>query len=308
MLKVKKGKIYLVTGGTGFLGSLLVEKLLAKGALVRVVARNEGKLIELYQKFPEIDYITGDVSEYSICHQAMKDVTGVFHLAAFKHVGLAEKQSKECIKSNVLGSLNLLDLSLQSKDLEFIIGVSTDKAAQVSGVYGATKLLMESLFQNYEQMNDKVKYRLVRYGNVLYSTGSVLCKWKKLLSEGKDVVVTDRNATRFYWTVEQAIELIFNCLENAVNSKPFVPGMKACSIDNLLKAMQIKYGIWTFENDGEQINGYYEEIGDFESHCISKVKEIGLQKGENLHEKILEDGPYSNEVEQYTVKEILELI
>lgn len=307
MIKIKPKKVYLISGGTGFLGQLLVERLISFGANVRVVARNEGKLIELHEKFPQISYITGDVSEYSIAHQAMKNVTGVFHLAAFKHVGLAEKQSKECIKSNVIGSLNILDLSLHAENLDFVIGISTDKAAQVSGVYGATKMLMESLFHNYEQMNDKVKYRLVRYGNVLYSTGSVLCKWKKLLSEGKDVIVTDKNATRFYWTVEQAVDLIFNCLENAVDSKPFVPGMKACSIENLLKAMQIKYGIWEFDNTNVP-EGFNPPYGPFESVCVSKVKEIGLQKGENLHEKILENGPYSNEVEQYTVEEMLELI
>jgi len=303
MIQIKKGRTYLVTGCSGFLGQILVERLLSLGAKVRGVARNEGKLIELHQKFPEIDYITGDISDYSICVMAMKDVVGVFHLAAFKHVGLAEKQSKECIKSNILGSLNILNLSLETKGLEFVLGISTDKAAQVSGVYGATKLLMESLFLNFEQINDKVKYRLVRYGNVLYSTGSVLCKWRKLLSEGEDIIVTDRNATRFYWTVDQAIDLIFNCLENAVNSKPFVPGMKACSLHNLLKAMQIKYGIWTFETDGAT-----DEYGPLESVCVSKVKEIGLQKGENLHEKILEQGPASNEVEQFTVEELLEMI
>lgn len=301
MIKVKKNKLYLITGASGFLGHKLVERVLNLGAKVRVVSRNEGKLLELKEKFPSIEYITGDISEYSVCHMSMKDVSGVFHLAAFKHVGLAEVQAKECIKSNVVGSLHILDISLQSPQCEFILGVSTDKAAQVAGVYGATKFLMESLFQNYEKMNDKCKYRLVRYGNVLYSTGSVLCKWKALLEKQQDIIITDPKATRFYWTVNQAIELIFNCLENATSSKPFIPGMKAISLENLAKAMQMKYGQWTFDK-------FTPEDQPIESFCLSQIKQIGLQKGENLHEKILEDGPDSSQCEQYTLEEIYELI
>lgn len=296
MIQIEPGKLYLITGISGFLGERLAKRLLEQGAKVRGVSRNEGKLIELKEKYPSVEYITGDVSEYSVCYMAMKDVSGVFHLAAFKHVGLAEVQAKECIKSNVVGSLNVLDISLQSPQCEFVIGVSTDKAAQVAGVYGATKFLMESLFQNYEKMNDKCKYRLVRYGNVLYSTGSVLCKWKKALQEGKEVIITDPKATRFYWTVDQAIELIFNCLENATDSKPFVPGMKSVSLEDLLTAMTMKYAVWTFKNSSDI------------SEPLSEVRYIGLQKGENLHEKILEDGPDSSQVERYTMKEIMELI
>ena len=120
----------------------------------------------------------------------MTGVDGVFHLAASKHVGLAETYSRECTKTNVIGSLNILEESLDSK-LDFVIGISTDKAAQVSGVYGASKLLMERLFLQFERVNPGTNYRIVRYGNVLYSTGSVLCKWKDLLLQGKQVIVTD---------------------------------------------------------------------------------------------------------------------
>jgi len=172
-------------------------------------------------------------------------------------------------------------------DLDFIIGISTDKAAQVAGVYGASKLLMERLFTQFERLNPNCQYRIVRYGNVLYSTGSVLCKWKDLLSEGQPVVVTEPKATRFFWTVDQAIDLIYDCLENATDSKPYVPSMKAMSVENLLEAMVQKY----LPEGKEKV-----------------VKVIGLQPGENLHERILEDGPSSNDVEQYSVEEIKELI
>ena len=281
-----KDKLYLVTGGSGFLGVPLVERLLKDGARVRVISRDEGKLISLKQAHPEVEILTGDIADSFEVRQAMEGVNGVFHLAASKHVGIAEYQVRECIKSNTIGSMNILEHSLD-KELDFIIGISTDKAAQVAGVYGASKLLMERLFTQFEKLNTKCDYRIVRYGNVLYSTGSVLCKWKDLLQEGKEVIVTAPEATRFFWTVDQALDLIYDCLENAEDSKPYVPGMKAMSIENLLEAMVQKY-----LPEGKE----------------KSIKVIGLQPGENLHEKILEQGPASNEVEQYTIEEIKELI
>ena len=280
-------KRFLVTGGSGFLGTPLIEKLISRKAKVNVLSRNHGKLMELQQKFPTIETISGDVSDRFAVKHAISNVDGVFHLAASKHVTLAEKQVRECVLSNTIGSLTLLEESL-NRNLEFVLGISTDKASQVSGVYGASKFLMERLFQQFEQLNPNCDYRIVRYGNVLYSTGSVLCKWKNLLSEGKGIMATDLTATRFFWTVDQAIQLIFDCLENAIDASPYVPEMKAMSIGDVLEAMIQKYA----PKNGQ----------------LPEVKIIGLQPGENLHEKILENGKYSNEVERYTVEEIIELV
>lgn len=282
----KQEKIYLITGATGFLGYPLVERLLKKNINLRVISRNEGKLIELKQKFPSIEIFTGDVANKFDTHQACKGVSGVYHLAASKHVGLAEIFSKECIQSNIIGSLNILEESIRNK-FDFVLGISTDKAAQVNGVYGATKYLMEALFRQYQDLNSGTDYRLVRYGNVLYSTGSVLCKWKKLLEEGKEVIVTDPAATRFFWTRDEAVQLIFDCIKNATDCDPYIPEMKAMTISSLLTAMANKY-----LPTGEEL----------------KIKTIGLQPGENLHEKMLEEGPYSNEVKFFTVEEIMEKI
>ena len=281
-----KNKLYLITGGSGFLGTPLVKRLLDEGAHVRILSRDEGKLIEVKQKYPEVEILTGDIYDYFEVRQAMLGVNGVFHLAASKHVGIAESQVRECIKTNTIGSMNILENSL-NLNLDFVLGISTDKAAQVAGVYGASKLLMERLFTQFEKLNPNCDYRIVRYGNVLYSTGSVLCKWKDLLSNGHPVIVTEPKATRFFWTVDQAIDLIYECLEKATDSKPYVPSMKAMSVENLLEAMVQKY----LPKDKEKV-----------------VKIIGLQPGENLHERILEDGPSSNDAEQYTVEEIKELI
>ena len=286
MIKIKKDKLYLVTGGSGFLGVPLCKRILEAGGKVRTIARDEGKLIDLQQQLPEIEILTGDISDPFEIKQAMKGITGVFHLAASKHVGIAEKQVRECIKSNTLGSLYILEESLNTHP-EFVLGVSTDKAAKVAGVYGATKLLMERLFGQFGVLNGKTEYRIVRYGNVLYSTGSVLCKWKDLLEQGKEVIVTDGEATRFFWTVDQAVDLIFDCLQNATDYRPHITDMKAMSINNLLKAMAQKY----LPKDKKL-----------------KVKYIGLQPGENMHEIITEDGFSSEHAERFTIDEILELI
>ena len=282
--EIKKGELYLVTGGTGFLGSKLIEYILECGGLVRVLARNEGNLIKLSERYP-VEIFPGDVSDELEVRQAMKGVKGVFHLAASKHVGLAEKHPREATKTNIIGSMNIFHCSL-TQALDFVISISTDKAAQVVGVYGATKLLMERLAAQYQELNPDCAYRIVRYGNVLYSTGSVLCKWRDLIQEGNELIVTDKNATRFFWTIDEAVETIKVCMLHSVDSTPYCPSMKSIKIETLLESMVEKYG------NGKKIS----------------VKEIGLQPGENLHEKILEEGPYSNEVESYTKEEILKRI
>ena len=286
MIQIKKNKKYLVTGGSGFLGDELIKRLLNQGGDVVTVSRNEGQLIKLKQKFPSIRIETGDISNKHSVHRVMKGVSGVFHLAAFKHVGMAETQSVECTNSNVIGSKNVLECAVE-EGVEFVIGISTDKAAQVAGVYGASKLLMERMFQQYEVDYPNIKFRIIRYGNVLYSTGSVLCKWKELLKQGKEVIVTEPKATRFFWTIDQAVDLIYDCMRDAIDSQPHFPSMKSMSIENLLKAMAEKY-----LPDGEGV----------------QIKTIGLQPGENFHEKILEAGPASNEVDEFTIEEIKELI
>jgi UDP-N-acetylglucosamine 4,6-dehydratase/UDP-glucose 4-epimerase len=280
------GKNILVTGGSGFLGKKLLERLIHYDCNITVVARDEGKLIETIQNHKDVKIITGDISDPFVVRQCFNNkIDCVFHLAAFKHVGIAETQTRECVKSNVIGTLNLLEQSID-ENLEFFLNVSTDKAAIVSGMYGATKFLAEGLVRQFETLNKDTAYRTVRYGNVLYSTGSVLCKWKRIIEEGGEVIITDPEATRFFWTIDQAVDLLFECLEKAENSDPWVPDMKSMKMGDLLKAMIAKY------SNGNSVS----------------VKEIGLQQGENKHEKIFSDGLSSEDAEKFTIQEITELI
>lgn len=289
-------KTYLITGGSGYLGFELISRLYNDNTHIKILARDEGKLIEAKQKYPNIEILTGDVSDKFEVEQSMKGVNGVYHLAASKHIGIAEKQPRECIKSNIIGSLNILEASLNVNlcpNLEFVIGISTDKAAQVNGVYGASKFLMERLFTQYEYLRPDVKYRIVRYGNVLYSTGSVLCKWKQAIIDNQPITISDPSATRFFWTVSQAVDLVFECLNNSTSPKPYVPTMKSMSIGDLLETMIEKYS--TLDYNGRK-------------KYLNNVKRTGLQDGENLHEKIVEDGPDSSETEKFTYSEIFKMI
>lgn len=269
----------LITGATGFLGKELINRLYGS-APIRVVSRNEGKLIELKQKYPNIEIVTGCISDRFIARLACEGVDEIYHLAAFKHVGLAESQPYQCTLSNTIGTINLVE---EFKGSMFM-AISTDKAAQVSGVYGATKLLMERIIKEFASINKNIKYRVVRYGNVLYSTGSVLCKWKELIENGEEVVVTNPDATRFFWTVDQAVDLIFDCLENATDCEPYCPNMKSINLMDLLIAIHKKYG------KGEL-----------------KYKVIGLQIGENFRETM--DGKiFSDQVERFSIDEIIKMI
>lgn len=276
---------YLITGGAGFLGQGLVKRLLSIGASPLVMSRNEGQLLEMQSKFPKVKIIMGDISNPFFCDKAMRGVDGVFHLAAFKHVALAETNTVQCVQSNVIGTMNLLEASRKYKP-GFMLGISTDKAAKVTGIYGATKMIQERLFVEYEQINLDTKYRTVRFGNILYSTGSVLCKWKDAIKKGEEVIITDPNSTRFYWTVEQAVDLIFECLEKATDSQLYITKMKSIRAGDLLDAMIEKY------SQGKYIS----------------IKMIGLHPGENKHEIVAPGFPDSFEAERYTKEEIMGLI
>lgn len=270
-------KHILCTGGSGFLGLELLGRL--TNEKVVVVSRSESELVHAKELYPNIEIVVGDIADPFVCDKVCRDAKAIFHLAAMKHIGLAEKDVSECIKSNVIGSMNLLECTRKYKP-NFIIATSTDKTAHIMGVYGATKFLMERLFKEYEQVNPDTQYRIVRYGNVLGSSGSVITKWKPLMEQNREIIITNPEATRFFWSVKESIDFIFECLEKCNDATPYIPTMKAISIGRLAKLCMDKYG-------------------------QSPIKEIGLQAGENMHETM--DGKlFSDQVEQYTDREFIE--
>lgn len=272
----------VVFGGSGFLGHALVKVLVAAGRNVTVVARNEGNLVALKEKFPTIQIMVGDIADPWIVKKAMTNADEIFLLSAMKHVGLAEVDVKSCIQTNIVGTMNVINESLVTKP-KVLLFVSSDKAAQGTGIYGMSKKVGEKLMVEASQINTGTKYRVVRYGNILYSTGSVLCKWREKMQNGQEVIVTDENATRFFWPIAEAVDLIFTCIASAKDASPFAAGMKSIRIGDLLEAMMEKYG-------------------------KVPVKTIGLQPGENRHEIITADLPDSFSSERFTKEEILQLV
>jgi FlaA1/EpsC-like NDP-sugar epimerase len=269
--------IILVTGGAGFLGQALVDKLYKLDCTVRVMSRNESSLNNLKVKYPKVELFCGDVSdEYSV-KNACRGVDSLFHLAAFKHVSLAEKFPMECIKSNVIGSLNLLKESVNQK-MRRAFFVSTDKAFTLKGNYSISKFLMEQMVREYSTLNPDTTYQIIRFGNLLYSSGSVLCYWKDELLKGRDIKLTDPEAVRFFLSKEQAVDFIYKQMD----SEEFLtsPKIKSVKMGRLAQAMIKKY------------------------NPNQSYKIIGLQAGESLSEKINEENTY----EEYTDEEIFSMI
>lgn len=273
----------LVTGGSGFVGGYLINRLYTNYNNIFVVGRNEGKLLELKAKYHNINLIMGDIADPFVVKKALsKDnkIQAIYHLAAFKHASHAEAETRRCIQTNIVGTMNLLD---HFSGLEFT-AMSTDKACDTTGVYGSTKRLMEKLIEEYS-FKRHIEYRVVRCGNILNSTGSVTCLWREALLEGRELIVTDANATRYFWTVDQVVDLLLNAQTSTHSCKPIIPTeMKSIRIAELLYAMQHKYG------------------------KAKNIKKIGLQPGENLHEKLTEDGISSEHAAKYSFEEVLELI
>jgi len=233
---VFKGKKVLITGGTGSLGSALTQRLLTENVdTIRIFSRNENKQLEMDSKFHDdrLRFLLGDVRDYNRLTRACEDIDIVFHAAALKHVPIIEYNPFEAIKTNVMGSQNVIDACLE-EDVEKAICIGTDKAVSPLNTYGATKLLMEKLFitaTNYlKKERHKTKFIAVRYGNVLGSSGSVIPKFINQIKNNEKITITDSNMTRFSISIDEALDFILKAAEIGKGSEIFVPKLRAYSI------------------------------------------------------------------------------
>ena len=238
-----EGKKILITGGTGSLGQSLTRHLLQKNVdTIRIFSRNESKQIEMESSFNDkrLRFLLGDVRDIERLNRAFEDVDIVFHAAALKHVPVIEYNPFESIKTNVIGSQNVINACLEN-DVSKAICIGTDKAVSPLNTYGATKLLMEKLFvsaSNYlNEERHKTKFIALRYGNVLGSSGSVIPKFIEQIKNKQKITITDPNMTRFSITMDEALNFIVRATELSKGSEIFLPKLRAYTISDVKAAL-----------------------------------------------------------------------
>lgn len=240
-------KSVLITGGTGFLGQALVRLILERCPRIKqlvIFSRDEQKQFEMAQSFPEevypaIRYVLGDVRDYERVQSACPGVDYVIHAAALKQVPTGERHPMEYVKTNVLGTENVIRASLAS-EVERVVVLSTDKAASPLGLYGATKLCAEKIAvaANAEamKMNQKTRLSVVRLGNILGSYGSVLPFFRKKKEEGT-IPITDERMTRFSISSPEAAEAVLWALKNTRGGEIYVPKLPSYRLVDLADAV-----------------------------------------------------------------------
>lgn len=237
------GKNILITGGTGSFGKKYTEVLLKKYKPNKIIifSRDELKQFEMSQYFDHecMRYFIGDVRDADRLKEAMQDIDYVIHAAAQKQVPAAEYNPMECIKTNIHGAENVIQAALYN-NVEKVMALSTDKAANPINLYGATKLASDKLFVSANNMvgKRKTRFSVVRYGNVLGSRGSVIPFFKKLIKEGaKELPITHESMTRFLITLEEGVDFVLKNFERMQGGEIFVPKIPSMYITELAKAI-----------------------------------------------------------------------
>jgi len=235
------GKKVLITGGTGSLGTALTKKLLETNVdTIRIFSRDEWKQVQMQSEIKDerLRYFIGDVRDKERLSRALEDVDIVIHAAALKQMPVAEYNPFEAVKTNIIGTQNIIETCLDN-NVETVLGIGTDKAVAPVNTYGATKFLMERLLvsANFYKGDQEIKFLCVRYGNVLGSRGSVVPIFLNQIKTGKKITVTDPNMTRFNITMNEALELILRVLKNGKGGEVFVPKIKAYKVGDMKDAI-----------------------------------------------------------------------
>lgn len=261
-------KTILITGGTGSFGQAFVRFVFKHYQDVKkiiIFSRDEQKQHQMATEFSlkeyPIKYLLGDVRDSQRMNEVTRGVDIIIHSAAMKHVPASEQNPMECVKTNILGSQNVINSALLN-NIQQVVALSTDKAASPINVYGASKLLLEKLFvfADSEKMNQEIKFSVVRYGNIFGSKGSVI---PFFLDKQKDgfLPITSDKMTRFSITIQESIDLVMYALQNAWGGEVIVPIAPSYRLTDVAKAIAPKI-----------------------EHRI-----VGIRKGEKLHEVMLSE-------------------
>jgi UDP-N-acetylglucosamine 4,6-dehydratase/5-epimerase len=242
-------KSILITGGTGSFGSSFLKRLLKlkkKPKKIIIFSRDELKQFELSKiydekKFSNIRYFLGDIRDKERLKMAFEDIDYVIHAAALKQVPTAEYNPIEFVKTNVIGSQNIIEAAIE-KNVKKVIALSTDKASSPINLYGATKLCADKLFLSANTLVGKkiTSFSVVRYGNVFGSRGSVIPFFLDLVKKKKNLIITDPKMTRFNIDLDDAIELVINVIKLSIGGEIFVPKISSYRIMDIAKAIQDK--------------------------------------------------------------------
>ena len=259
------GASVLITGGTGSLGKSLIHYLLKETNVRRVAifSRDELKQQHLriqFQDDPRLRWFLGDIRDLDRLKRAFHGVDYIIHAAALKQVDTGEYNPMEFVKTNVLGSQNVIDASIDA-GVKRLVALSTDKASSPINLYGATKLTADKLFvaANNYSFAYGTKFSVVRYGNVMGSRGSVIPFFREIAAQGKPIPITDLRMTRFWISIESAVKFVMDSLEMMTGGELYVPKIPSMKIVDLAKAVAPD----------------------------AILQEIGMRPGEKLHEEMI---------------------
>ena len=256
-------QIILLTGGTGSFGQEFTKTILKKHPpkILRIYSRDEYKQHLMQQQFQHksLRFFIGDVRDETRLKRAMQDVTLVMHTAAMKQIVAAEYNPTEAVQTNIIGTINVLNTAIDA-GVERVFGLVTDKAVSPINLYGATKLCMEKILIQGNVFVGKGKTRIscARYGNVAGSRGSVIPLFRTQLQSGL-LTLTDKNMTRFWITLEKAIDFILNAIEAMEGGEVFIPKMPSFKLLDLAQAISPE----------------------------AEYKNIGIRPGEKMHEDLI---------------------
>ncbi|MGA7192576.1 MAG: UDP-N-acetylglucosamine 4,6-dehydratase (inverting) [Anaerolineales bacterium] len=269
-----KNQVVLVTGGTGSFGKKFVEIMLKdfKPKKIIIYSRDELKQYEMQASgfnHPSMRYFIGDVRDRERLLRAMQGVDVIVHAAALKQVPACEYNPMEAVKTNIMGTSNVVEAALDA-DVKKVMALSTDKAVNPVNLYGATKLAAEKLTvqSNAYAAGSATRYSCVRYGNVVGSRGSVVPVFLKQRESGK-VTITDDRMTRFWLSLEQGVRFVITCIEQMEGGEVFVPKIPSMKVIDLAKAIAPN----------------------------ADVNVIGIRPGEKLHEVLISEDEARNTVE-----------
>lgn len=228
---------YLVLGGTGSLGKVLVETLLTKEVdSIRVYSRNEYFQVEMQRELnnPKLRFLIGDIRDKDRLRRAMDGVDYVVNCAALKHVPVCEYNPIEAIKTNIDGAVNIIDCAIDTK-VKKVVHISSDKAVEPINLYGATKLVAEKLFIHSNIYGkDKTFFSCIRFGNFFGSRGSVIPLWMRQKETGK-ITLTDKDMTRFWIHIDKACKFILMCINEMKGGEIFIPKMDEIIMEEMAK-------------------------------------------------------------------------